>query len=397
MIIISGMMPGVHGVGRLLSYLVEEAPNLHSEKIRFVFGGAGTAGGRAFKQGRYLDFLTALMKIVKGQSQLLTALYDPTIIESDEPVLLIHFQTLGYSWCRRFFDKRKGPTWLYLVDAGFFCIQSYNHLSQEYSACLRCIQGKWHNADLYRCKPLPVVNLQARKLVKGLKQWVNNGMIRLLAENQLQAELARRHFGGEVDIDVVGLWTADMPRQGDLKSIKQNVKSKYDVVYHGSAFPAKGFCWAVEVARHCSGVEFLFPCFSSDAEVLDTPPPNNAHFRFITWETGLAGVVQEAKMVLVPSLWSGPIEGALIKSILLARAVGVADEPTTYASEIPDDVVLRLSRDPKKAGAKLAESIESNWCPREESRRKWVDTFYEQNTGLLDRLIKCCKTSVPIS
>ena len=55
--------------------------------------------------------------------------------------------------------------------------------------------------------------------------------------------------------------------------------------------------------------------------------------------------VHEAALVCVPSLWSAPAEGALIKSRAVARAVAVVRNDTALASELPDELVLKLSPD----------------------------------------------------
>jgi len=110
----------------------------------------------------------------------------------------------------------------------------------------------------------------------------------------------------------------------------------------------------------------------------------------MTWETGLAKEVKKAKLVLVPSLWSAPIEGALLKSIIFGRSVAVVDEPTAFASRLPDELVLRLPSDVGQAADKLIESVESGWRPEAELRREWISEFYKQNKGLLNRLHSFC-------
>lgn len=52
--------------------------------------------------------------------------------------------------------------------------------------------------------------------------------------------------------------------------------------------------------------------------------------------------------VLVPSLWSAPVEGALIKSIAAGRAVAVADNHSAFSHELPMWAVSRLPSDPPR-------------------------------------------------
>ncbi len=391
MIIISGLMTGPQGVGRLLSQLQKEAKNYSNGQISFIFGPAGTAGGKALRKGEFLKFLAAIWKILCGKIRLWSALHNRRLYKTDEQILLIHFQTLGYKWCKRFIERRSKPTWIYLVDCGFFCIRSYNYIPGERTACLRCLGGKWRFSKEYNCRPIPFTNFQASKLLGALKGWVEEGKIKLLAQNQNQAELARKHFEN-IDVKIAGLWTIDWPELEEVPFVKKNavVEGRYDVVFHGSSIPAKGFVWAMELAGYCPTLKFLFPCFKSDSHLFGKSSPSNIDFNYMTWETGLAKEVKKAKLVLVPSLWSAPIEGALLKSIIFGRSVAVVDEPTAFASRLPDELVLRLPSDVGQAADKLIESVESGWRPEAELRREWISEFYKQNKGLLNRLHSFC-------
>ncbi len=393
MIVISGVMPGVQGVGRLLSHLVKESTSLPAERIRFIFGSAGTAGRQALRSRQVLRFIIAIWKILHGKIRLWGALYNSAIYGTDEPVLLIHLQTLGYSWCRRFMEKRTGPTWLYLMDCGYFCVRSYNHIPGEQGACLRCLGGQWQHAKEHNCPPIPFTNFRALKLSKELEKWVEQRKINILVQNRHQAQLVQRHFGGNVEVKAVGLWTADMPK---LETILSNTKprnGRYDVVYHGTSLAAKGFIWAVELAKLCPDLKFLFPCFKADSKISDGYSASNAHFSYVTWETGLAEAVQSAGIVLVPSLWSAPIEGALLKSISFGRLVAVANEPTGFAAELPQGLVLRLPLNAKEAAGILTEAANSGQKPPEQLRRKWLTEFREKNSDLMNRLLSVCMSN----
>ncbi len=405
MIIISGIMPGPQGVGRLLSQLQKEAKNYSNGTTSFIFGPAGTAGGKALRKGQILKFLAALWKILCGKIRLWVALKSRRLYETDEQILLIHFQTLGYRWCKRFIEKRSKPTWIYLVDCGFFCIRSYNYIPGERTACLRCLGGKWRFSKEHNCRPIPFTNFQANKLIGALKAWTEEGKVKLLVQNRTQAELVRKHFGacatGNAEVKIVGLWTIDWPELEEIPFIEKDFdgEKQYDVVFHGSSIPAKGFIWAMELAGHCPNLKFLFPCFKSvrlsfsksDSRPLGKSCPSNIHFTYMTWEKGLAEAVKKAKMVLVPSLWSAPIEGALLKSIIFGRSVAVVDEMTAFANELPDGLILRLPSEVKKAANLLVESVESGWRPEAGLRHEWLNEFYKKNTGLLNRLHSFCR------
>jgi hypothetical protein len=392
MIIISGTMPGATGVGRVLSLLEKEVSALPEENVLCVWGSSGAGPLKALRNLKPLAFLQAVWRTIEGQYRITRFLTDPSLFDPAETVVLIHPQSLGHLWRRRFMEKRGANTWLYLMDCGFFCARSYNHIPTEPEACLRCVGGHWHYAKEFQCPTYPFSNFRAQELLDDLREWVSGKKIRLIAQNRRQSDLAHRHFGKDLDIPVVGLWIEELPDFKDLSLPAVPQKGKYDVVYHAAPFTAKGFIWAVDLARHCPELNFLFPCFPSSAHQLNSPPPRNAHFEHITWETGLKEALSECSVTLVPSLWSAPIEGALVKSIIFAQSVAVVKEPTGFANELPNGLVLQLDKDVSIAAITLRKSIESGWKPSGELVRSWVEGFYDTNRDLLKRLISTCKS-----
>ena len=87
----------------------------------------------------------------------------------------------------------------------------------------------------------------------------------------------------------------------------------FDVVYHGSSNAAKGLYFVLELACLTPELTFLIPDSASNVlHMTSNSPPPNVSFIEMTWETGLRESVSLARLVLNPSMWSAPIEGALI-------------------------------------------------------------------------------------
>jgi hypothetical protein len=147
---------------------------------------------------------------------------------------------------------------------------------------------------------------------------------------------------------------------------------------------------AIEVARHAPQLEFLFPFKSRQLKPASGELPPNVRFEPLTWESGLADEVAAADLVLVPSLWSATMEGALLKSIITARAVAVVDEPTAYSSELPAGLVLRLPADPCQAAQQLVAAVADRWTPDAQLRANWIAQLERANRNLLDRLTTAC-------
>ena len=89
----------------------------------------------------------------------------------------------------------------------------------------------------------------------------------------------------------------------------------------------------------------------------------------------------------VPSLWSAPAEGALVKSLAVGRAVAVVRNDTALASELPDELVLKLSPDPAAAARQLAQAVARGWVPDPGMRARWLREFRGGNSAFFDNIL----------
>jgi hypothetical protein len=311
-------------------------------------------------------------------------------------LVLFHPQMLGAADTLALMQRRAAtglPTHLYLLDNFFFCLRSYNHLDHEAGPCFRCLGPKQGgNAAATGCRPWPAADPAAARFISGLESLVRRGTVRLYAQNRGQVELARRHFGSAAVISHVGLWCADWTAyvdafmeagtaEGDAATL---ASPAYDVVYHGSRDLAKGIGWVLAVAARTPDLSYLVPIDRSGGSVAAPP---NVTVTAMRWESGLHDAVRTSRLVLAPSLWSSPCEGALIKNIVIARAPGVVDVPSAFSAEIPDDVVLRLPQDPDAAAAALRTALAGGWRSNPTARRAWVGAFRAFNEDVALRLL----------
>ncbi len=384
MIIISGMQPGLSGVGRVMTGLVKDASEKEADNVRFIFGGSGGLSiPDTLKKGRVLTALKIPLKRRALVKSLDSALDDKTVID-EKTAVLIHHQTLGAKWCMEFIERRRHPTWLCLMDSGFFCLRSYNYIPGEEGSCLRCVGGEFGNAEKYSCKPFPVPDDAAMEFLERLRGYATLKRVKFLAQNKGQASLVKTHFGKDAVVKINGLWAEDWNEivgYGAMEKSRSSATRPLDVVFHGAPVAAKGAEWAIELAGRCPDVSFLFPFEAPDRQL-----PGNCVFESMTWEEGLKEKVRAARLVLVPSLWSAPIEGALVKSIALARGVLVVENKSTFSSEIPRDVVRTLPADIEQASNGLKDALRSGWTPDEKKRDAWLKAFIAANRGLLGRL-----------
>jgi hypothetical protein len=283
-------------------------------------------------------------------------------------------------------------THLYMLDNFFFCIRSYNHLDHEVGPCFRCVgPGQGVNAVANGCRPWPAQDPFAPAFITGLGDLVRSGAIHLLAQNPKQIDLATRHFGPQANITYVGLWCADwttyvdtFQKSGRAEGDSDTTPPAYDVVYHGSRDLAKGIGWMLAVAARTPELKYLVPI---DRGGMNVEATHNVTIAAMRWESGLYDAVRTARLVLAPSLWSSPCEGALIKNIVIAKAPGVVDVPSAFSAEIPQDVVLRLPQNPDPAAAAIRRAVAESWRPDPAARTAWVANFRAFNEAVAERLL----------
>ena len=157
------------------------------------------------------------------------------------------------------------------------------------------------------------------------------------------------------------------------------------MVFHGDSTDAKGGRWLLEVARAAPQLSFLFP-FERPKNWGETPA--NSTFRAMRWESGLEDAVSGARVVANPSLWSAPIEGALVKSLAVAQAVAIAANDTAFGHELPPGLVLCLPVDTTAAARALSSAVASRWSPEPGVKSAWVSQFDRNNRPVYKTMLR---------
>ena len=310
-------------------------------------------------------------------------------------LVIFHPQMLGAEPTLRLMRQRGETgrrTHLYMLDNFFFCIRSYNHIDAETGPCFRCVgSGESQNATRMGCRPWPASDAASEQFVSGLATLVQQGTVQLFAQNPGQVEIARRHFGVNAQISYVGLWCADwtgyvdaFAASGRAEGDMTTERPEYDIVYHGSRDLAKGIGWTLALAEQTPELRYLVPI---DRGQVNVKAPANVTVASMRWEGGLHDAVRSARLVLSPSLWSSPCEGALIKNIVVAKAAGVVDIPSAFSAEVPASVVTRFPQDLRAAGPAVRDALALNWRPDPAAREAWVAKFRAFNEGVAERLL----------
>jgi hypothetical protein len=312
-----------------------------------------------------------------------------------QKLILLHPQNLGFSLALRLLESRKMPPLIYLLDSSFFCVASYNYVEGESGSCLRCIEHGFDQISKNGCKPFPRLDWAAIEFAPRLQELVKTGCVNVAAQNLRQAMLAQRQFGLSALPPVIGLWTQDFDEvfSKESKSFPTVASAAYrwDVLFHGHCLDAKGASWTASIAALCPELRFMFPFSKPDWFVATS----NCSFVPCTWESGLRDEMKKSRFVIVPSLWSAPIEGALVKSIACSGAVAVVANSTSFCDELPSEIVLKLSANPAEGATELRHACLSGWHPDTGIRARWLDEFAKLKDDFVQALLSAA--SVPTS
>ena len=387
LVVVSGIPAGDSGTGRFVAHLQERMNALVGRRIKLIARPERPATWQIRLWLRQRAYRQVVVEFVRYAWLLSRFLWGVSLVwmKRNQRLVLLHPQNLGYRLTLSLLETRTRPSLIYLLDSSFFCIASYNHLKGESGPCLRCLELDFNEVARNGCKPFPRLDWTALEFAPNLQRLVKSGRVNIAAQNQRQAKLAQMHFELPSLPRVIGLWTQDWDAVFAEKSWRSDVPPMtyvWDVLFHGHCLDAKGASWIAGVATRCPELRFMFPFpkpawFSAGENCIFVP---------CSWESGLREEIGKARLVVVPSLWSAPIEGALVKSIVWAAAVAVIGNPTSFCDELPEDVVLKLPAD-QVAGAERLRRACQAWRPDVGARERWIEKFARMKDGFVPDLL----------
>jgi hypothetical protein len=358
--LISGIGPGPTGVGRLMVQLTKEAKR---HQYTNIYKFANKSIRKLIKERRFLQLFVELFFRTIKDVRFYFLIKD--IKESE--VILIHPQSLGIQNFKKLLEKNTIVKW-YVMDNSFFCMKSYNYLNGE---CLKCLDSL-NNID-NSCKPYP--NPYAKdeyiEFMEFLRYKINS--IKVYAQSDSHKELLKKFYGDGIDVSVVGMDTGEFDFS---KQVKEDLDSEREntIVFHNHLVDAKGFSYAYELAKNLPQYRFVFPSrkpYNINADY------KHIEFLDITWDCGLKDLVKKARLVLCLSMWSSPIEGALVKSIFYNGNVAVVNNMYGFNTEIPDDVILKLNKDIDLSKKQIENFMENN-IEYTKSSQQWLKDRYNK-------------------
>lgn len=208
-----------------------------------------------------------------------------------------------------------------------------------------------------------------------------------MAQNQLQKNLLTETFGKNTRCTVVGMNTGELDSKNLSLSHSFPETLSYDVVYHGAAHSAKGINFIIELASLMPSHTFFIPCSKESCEAAINQSINlsNTTFKSCTWETGLKDTIQGALITINPSIWSAPIEGALLKSIAFSYTVATVNNEFGYHNEVSEHYkLIELPTSAKDAASQLGQKIQQLKQKKENTdTQEFFEHYNKQNLDVL--------------
>ncbi|NNE36913.1 MAG: hypothetical protein HKN08_01310 [Gammaproteobacteria bacterium] len=376
--IISGIPPGPSGTGRFVDYLKDQGANLVCPPL------PKEPISHMLREGRILSLL---FERIFNYFYSLVFNFKIKSLERKKNLhlLILHPQRLGLQRTIRLINNTAADVWIYILDNSYFCVRSYNYIPGTNEPCLKCLGGDLQEQKNNHCQPFPEPTSYATEYIKELQDRVREGKVKLMAQSRSQASLAEKHFA--VDVPVVGLWAKDWDEVFEQITPAKKATEYWDVVYHGFQQDAKGAGWLLEVASLCPELKFLFPFPKLWLLNNENKGNKNCTFKYVKWEDGLEEAVASARITVVPSLWSASIEGSLVKSLVVAKAVAVVQVESAFSNELPENLLLKLPANPEQAALKLKQSIQQNWQPDARLKQKWINEFESINRNTMNSIV----------
>tara|TARA_B100000989_G_scaffold164908_1_gene123285 strand:- start:11832 stop:12992 length:1161 start_codon:yes stop_codon:yes gene_type:complete len=371
---ISGLGPGEAGASGFYSYIKKISKD---KSMTFLY----PYEHKSFRRLFFTNKLKALLYLLKiNFLQILFTL--KVIFLKPQNVILAHPQGIGLLLSMYIILRNKRINY-YVLDNSFFCVQSYNYHQKE-GECLRCLGMS--NKPFRDCKSFPGFRL--REIHSYFISFLikNQEKIKFFFQNETQLELFNKHMSSKsINHEKIGLLTLDLLESFDDYK-KFHYKSKYllsrelglydlfkkdFIVFHGNDHDAKGSKIGYKLARYLPEYNFIFPFSKPNMEL-----PDNCIFLPCSWKTGLKDLIIYAKCVLCTSLWSAPIEAALVKSILYNGVIITSKTKKSFSQEIPEEFNLIYKSDESINEIKRKLKDEKKLIIMKKNLINWLENYF---------------------
>ena len=250
---------------------------------------------------------------------------------SIDNLVIFHQQSIGYDLVAKLIHKSK-KTQFFVLDTNFFCKKSYNEYND--SVCFVCYENFKPYNDCYHHPYITENDDNYKKFADSLN--INMEKIEFVVQTNGYRELVKKKFN-KSNIKLKKMY------HEKLKNINYYVdnnldKLKYDFFFHAHLTPPKGINYFYKLSNQMPDKNFFLPSHKTHNQL-----NNNISFKKVYWGEEFISILKKSKIVLCPSIWTYPVESAVIKSLLMKKAVAVVNNKYSFSKEVPDDCIIKLT------------------------------------------------------
>lgn len=236
------------------------------------------------------------------------------LFNSDKEIVVYHPQSLTYLLTSIILLSKKHVV-IYIIDANFFCYRSYNHY--ESRSCYECVSRVSIKKDCtaYSGDKSKFFYRIYRYVLK-----VNAHRVTFYVQSNVYLEKVREMFPKARCVELKKMVPYSI--REDFASIDGPGLKIYDFAIHSNYLDAKGASYFLELSKRL--VDFKF--FASFPNPSEADMFSNVVFYEGRWSEELVNHLSNSKVILHPSLWMRPVEGAYLKSCLLSFSITTKSE-----------------------------------------------------------------------
>lgn len=246
-------------------------------------------------------------------------------------LVIYHQQSIGYDLVTKLINKSKKIKF-FVLDANFFCKKSYNEYNDK--ICFVCYEKFKPYSDCYH-HPYNSENDEGyKKFLKTLE--INEHKIEFIVQTEGYSELIKNKFIKSK----VQLKKMHHEKLKNLNyKVNKNLKElKYDFFFHAHLTPPKGINYFFKLTNQMPNKKFFLPSHKKNYGT-----NNNISFKKIYWGEEFMKTIENSKIILCPSIWTYPVESAVIKSLFMKKAVAIINSKYSFSEVIPDDCIIKLT------------------------------------------------------
>lgn len=246
-----------------------------------------------------------------------------------EKIAIFHQQSIGYDLTSRLLAKSSNIIF-FILDTNFFCKKSYNEYQDK--VCNNCFDKFKPYNDCYH-HPYISTDKEYQGFLYSLKQ--NQKKITFITQTDGYSNIVKKKF------PYSNIENKKMHHE-KLKKIKfishLDFEYEYDFFYHAHLTPPKGINYFIQLSITLDKKNFFLP---SHLRYLNLK--KNMIIKKMYWGNEFIEKMKKSRIILCPSIWTYPVESAVLKSLLLKKAVAIIKSPNSFSENIPDDAIIKLS------------------------------------------------------